>query len=174
MRFALGILTHTPLWVFALLAYLVWQGLLSLRPRTMQIWRLMIVPGVFIVMGLSRIALRPDDGLWPLLSWLAGAIVFAPLGLSTSPRLLAVDREHGRIIRAGSKIPLIRNIVVFLLQYAVAVTAALDPHGHAAVALTGRAISGASAGYFIGWITALLRHYRNSPQDEASRASASQ
>src|SRR5436305_877160 len=97
MRFALGILTHTPLWVFALLVYLVWQGILSLRPRTMPIWRLMIVPAVFIAMGLSRIALHPDDGPWPLLSWLAGAIVFSPLGLTTGPKLLAVDREHGRI-----------------------------------------------------------------------------
>jgi hypothetical protein len=52
--------------------------------------------------------------------------------------------------------------------------AALDPHGHAAVTLTGRAISGASAGYFIGWVIALLRRYRSSQQDEASRASASQ
>ena len=80
MRFALGILTHTPLWVFVLLAYLVWQGILSLRPRTMPIWRLMIVPAVFIVMGLSRIALRPEDGMWPLLSWLVGAMLCAPLG----------------------------------------------------------------------------------------------
>jgi uncharacterized protein DUF6622 len=165
MRFALGILTHTPLWVFVLLAYLVWQGILSLRPRTMPIWRLMIVPAVFIVMGLSRIALRPEDGMWPLLSWLAGAMLCAPLGLTTGPRLLAVDRKNGHVTRAGSKIPLARNIIVFLLQYAIAVTAALDPHGHAAVALIGRAISGACAGYFIGWIIALLRHYRNRPED---------
>jgi len=27
------ILTNTPLWVFALLAYLIWQGSQSLRPR---------------------------------------------------------------------------------------------------------------------------------------------
>ena len=80
------------------------------------------------------------------------------------PRLLAVDRKNGRVTRTGSKIPLARNITVFLLQYAIAVTAAVDPHGHAAVALIGRAISGACAGYFIGWVIALLRHYRNSPE----------
>jgi hypothetical protein len=167
MRFALGILTHTPLWAYLLLAYLVWQGIRAQRPRDQPIWRLMIVPAIFIIMGLSRIALRPEDGLWLLLSWLAGAILFAPLGLTTGPRLLAVDRNNARVTRAGSKIPLVRNIVVFLLQYAIAVTAALDPHNHAAAALIGRAISGASAGYFIGWVIALLRRYRNSPQDAA-------
>ena len=96
-----------------------------------------------------------------------GGVLLAPLGLTTGPRLLVVDRKNARVARAGSKIPLVRNIVVFLLQYAVAVTAALDPHAHAATALIGRAISGASAGYFIGWVIALLRRYRSSPQHEA-------
>ena len=145
MRFALGILTHTPLWVFALLAYLVWQGIRSLRPRTTPIWRLLIVPAVFIAMGLSRIVSGSETGPWPLLTWLGAAAVFAPLGLATPTRLIGVDRQNWLVTRAGSAIPLIRNIVVFLLQYAVAVTAALDPHGHTAVALGGRAISGASA-----------------------------
>jgi hypothetical protein len=163
MRFAIGILTHTPLWAWAILAYLIWQGLQATKPRSTSIWRLMIVPAVFIAMGLSRIALRPDDGWWPLLAWLAGALVFTPLGLTRRPKLLAVDRKNMRVTRAGSKTPLVRNIVVFLLQYAVAVTAALDPHSGAA--LVGRVISGASAGYFIGWIISLLRQYRNSPKD---------
>jgi hypothetical protein len=168
MRFALGVLTHTPLWVYLLLAYLVWQGILSLRPRNLSIWRLMIVPAVFIIMGLSRIALGSEDGLWPLLSWLTGAVLLARLGLTTGPRLLVVDRTNARVTRAGSKLPLARNIVVFLLQYGVAVTAALDPHSHAATALVGRAISGASAGYFIGWVVALLRrYYRSTPENEA-------
>ena len=84
MRFALGILTHTPLWVFALLAYLVWQGIRSLRPRTTPIWRLLIVPAVFIAMGLSRIVSGSETGPWPLLTWLGAAqmivtpIVFYP------------------------------------------------------------------------------------------------
>jgi hypothetical protein len=162
MQFVIGIISHTPLWAWAVLVYLIWQGLQATKPRSTSIWRLMIVPAVFIVMGLSRIALRPGDGTWPLLAWLAGAIVFLPLGLLRQPKLLAVDRQNMRVTRAGSKAPLIRNIVVFLLQYAVAVTAALDPHSNAA--LIGRAVSGASAGYFIGWIISLLRQYRNSPQ----------
>jgi hypothetical protein len=35
----------------------------------------------------------------------------------------------------------------------------LEPH--AAVAIIGHAVSGASAGYFSGWAAALLRGYRN-------------
>src|SRR3954466_6948258 len=107
MNFAIGVITHTPLWAWAILAYLIWQGLQATRPRTTSIWRLMIVPAVFIVMGLSRIALRPDDPWGPLAGWLPGAAVFLPLGLLRRQTLLAVDRKNMRVTRPGSKTPLI-------------------------------------------------------------------
>jgi len=44
MQVAIRILANTPVWAFALLAYLIWQGWQSLRPRTLPIWRLLIVP----------------------------------------------------------------------------------------------------------------------------------
>jgi hypothetical protein len=158
MRYVLGILTHTPPWVFLLFAYLVWQGIRALRPRTQPIWRLMVVPLIFIVWGLSRIGLRHDN-VWPLLAWLMAAIVMAPLAFVTGPRLLAVDRSKGLVTRAGSAVPLVRNVTVFVLQYSVAVMAVLQLDGHAAVAIVGRAVSGATAGYFLGWALALLRRY---------------
>lgn len=54
MQTAIGILVHTPIWVLPLLAYLVWQGLRSLRPRTQPLWRMLIVPLVLFLMDLSR------------------------------------------------------------------------------------------------------------------------
>ena len=57
----------------------------------------------------------------------------APLAFLTGPRLLAVDRGKGLVTRAGSALPLIRNVTVFALQYGVAVMAALQLDGHAAV-----------------------------------------
>ena len=60
------ILTNTPLWVFALLAYLIWQGSQSLRPSTRPIWRMLIVPLVFFLMGLSRLVTARDGGIEPL------------------------------------------------------------------------------------------------------------
>jgi hypothetical protein len=50
---------------------------------------------------------------------------------------------------------------MFLLQYAIAVAAALHLDSHIAVAIIGRAISGATAGYFAGRTVSLLRSYRN-------------
>ena len=161
MQVALRILVNTPLWVFALLAYLIWQGWQAWRPRTQPIWRMLIVPLVFLLMGLSRLVLARGNGLEPLLTWFVTAILFASLALFRGPQFLAVDKARGEVTRPGSAGPLIRNITVFSLQYAVAVATAVKLEPHAAVAIIGHAVSGASAGYFSGWAAALLRSYRN-------------
>ena len=126
MKFAWQILTHTPIWVFPLLAYLVWLGIKAMRPRTVTIWRSLIVPAVFIVWGLSRLLSRQDI-VWPLAAWLGAAAVLLVVGLLTA-RPIELDHTTGEIKRPGSVIPLIRNITVFALQYTVAVIAAVDPH----------------------------------------------
>ena len=161
MLVATRILANTPLWVFALLAYLIWQGSQSLRPRTQPIWRMLIVPLVFFLMGLSRLVTARDGGIEPLLAGLVAALLFASLAIARAPRLLAVDRKSGTVTRPGSANPLARNITVFVLQYAVAVATAMKLEPHAAVAIIGHAVSGASAGYFSGRAVALMRRYRN-------------
>jgi putative effector of murein hydrolase LrgA (UPF0299 family) len=57
-------------------------------------------------------------------------------------------------------LPLIRNLSVFLLQYAVAVATAMKLGSGAAVPLIGQLVSGACAGYFLGWTVGLIRRYR--------------
>jgi hypothetical protein len=86
--------------------------------------------------------------------------VFATLALYTGPRSVTVDGETGRILRPGSVVPLVRNITVFVLQYAVAVVTAMKLDSSGEVAMAGQLVSGACAGYFLGWTIALLRSYR--------------
>jgi hypothetical protein len=157
MKFAWQILTHTPLWAFALLAFLIWQGIKAMRPRTVTIWRSLIVPAVFIVWGLSRLLSRQEyAGL--LAAWLGAAVVLLAVGVLTA-RPFELDHASGEIKRPGSVLPLIRNVTVFVLQYAVAVIAAIDPGDATTAAIVGRAISGATTGYFLGRTVALLRQY---------------
>ncbi|MEH2613264.1 DUF6622 family protein [Bradyrhizobium sp. AZCC 1693] len=166
MHIAFRILANTPIWVFALLAYLIWQGRQARRPRTQAIWRMLIVPLAFFLMGLSRPVLAHDHGLEPLMAWLVAATLFGALALWHDPKLLAVDKARGMVTRPGSAGPLIRNVTVFSLQYGVAVATAMKLEPHAAVAIIGHAVSGASAGYFSGWAAALLRRYRNFDRNE--------
>jgi hypothetical protein len=133
---------------------------------------MLIVPLVFFLMGVSRLVTARDRGIEPLLAWLVAAVLFALLALSLRPKLLAVDRKSGTVTRPGSATPLARNVTVFVLQYAVAVATAMKLEPHAAVAIIGHAVSGASAGYFSGRAVALVRRYRNFDADENSGARA--
>lgn len=159
MQTAIAILAHTPPWVFALLALLIWQGCTALRPRSQPLARMLIIPAVFFLMGLSRLVLGGKSiGLVSV--WMAAAAVFAAVALYTGPRSVTVDGATGRILRPGSVIPLVRNLTVFALQYAVAVVTAMKLQAAWEVAMAGQAVSGACAGYFLGWTIALLRGYR--------------
>jgi hypothetical protein len=158
MQFAFSVLTHTPLWVLALFAYLAWQGIKAMQSRTTSIWRALIVPAVFIVLGVSRIGLGHQDSVWPLVAWMVAALALTPVGL-LMPRPFEVNHASGEIVRPGSVFPLIRNMTVFALQYTVATILAVDPDGGTTAAVTSRAISGATAGYFIGSTIGLLREY---------------
>jgi hypothetical protein len=158
MQFVVGIITHTPLWAWILLAYLVWQGIKAMQPQTTTIWRALIVPAIFIAWGLSRLGFGQQTGIAPLAAWIAAALALLPVGVLT-PRPFEVDHTTGQIRRPGSIFALIRNIVVFVAQYTVAVIAAIHADDRAMAALVGRAVSGATAGYFIGSTVALLRQY---------------
>jgi hypothetical protein len=83
MKFAWQILIHTPIWVFPLFGYLVWLGIKAMQPRTVTIWRSLIVPAVFIVWGLSRLFARQDYA-WPLVAWLGAAAGLVVVGLLTA------------------------------------------------------------------------------------------
>ena len=119
MNFALGIIKHTPLWVWPLLAYLIWQGIKAMGPRTTTIWRALIVPAVFIVWGLSRLGFGQQGSAAPLVAWIAAALLFLPVGILT-PRPFEVDHDTGLIKRPGSVFPLIRNITVFATTHTAA------------------------------------------------------
>jgi hypothetical protein len=169
MTFVVQMLAYTPPYVFVLLAYLVWQGLLSLRTRRRMVWRMLIVPGLFTATGLLLPVLRPSGGTLPIVAWLVGMAAFVPLGLVTGPRLLAVDRQSGWVTLAGSPVPLVRNLLIFAAQYGIAVALFRHPEAQTGLAVAGHTVSGTSVGYFIGWTIAFRRRYRTT-EDAARRA----
>jgi hypothetical protein len=153
-------LAHTPVYVCVLFAYLVWQGVLSLRTRRRAMWRMLIVPGLFIATGLLLLVPRPSSGTLPVVAWLLGLVAFVPLGLVTGPRVVAVDRGRGWVTRAGSPVPLVRNLLVFAAQYGIAVAVFRHPEAQAILAVAAHRVSGTSVGYFIGWTIAFRHRYR--------------
>jgi hypothetical protein len=159
MNLIFRIIAGTPLWVWLLLAFLVWQGMKATRPQTITIWRALLLPVTFTILGLSRIDINQQVTIWPLVAWAVCGLALLPVGIH-NPRPLEIDRATGRIFRQGSVFPLIRNIVVFALLYAAAVWAAMHADRLTIETIITRAVSGGTSGYFIGSAFALLREYR--------------
>ena len=166
---ALKVLAKTPVWVWALLAFLVWQGVRRLRPGVSALERIALVPVAFITWGLVGLAQQP----WPLLArlgiWSAGAALGGLLSLASAPGARAVDRRRRLVALPGSPAALVRNLVIFGLHYGLRVAAALYPRHSAVLIPMDIAVSGASAGYFAGWGALLLRDYARSPEPQAAR-----
>ncbi len=151
------ILSKTPLWVFALFALLIWLGVCQLSVRWVSIHRVWLTPIVFIVWGLSGLVLRNTGSMAALLPWLAAAIVGTLIGLSRR-NTLEIDRARSRVMRPGSALPLLRNVVVFSAHYVLNVAAAFHPGQHS-IMQADMAVSGLFAGYFVGWLSRFSQHY---------------
>ncbi len=160
LAYATGILSHTPLWVWALLAVLIWLGSRGLKRRRMALRHAALVPAVFILWGLSGLAARPFDAAIIAAWWLGGLVPGIALGLATGPRLLGVDTARRAVDLPASGWPLARNLIVFFAHYALNVATAILTTHKTILLQADITVSGASAGYFIGWFVALLQRYR--------------
>ena len=164
MAMAFGILRGTPWWVFLLAAVLVWLGLRSLRPRVTTVVRVLMTPAVFIAWGLTSLTAGGGSSSLRVLVWLLTAMAGVAIAILTV-RLqdLLVDRAHGRVLVPASLLPLVRNLVVFSAKYALAVAAVIHPEARGPIMLWDAAVSGVSAGYFLGWAVRFALAYRTAP-----------
>jgi len=170
MEFALEIVTHTPWWVFALLAYVIWMGVKGLRPRTLPLARMFITPVVFIVWGVLGAAGRHLPPGLNAAAWIGGAVLGVIPGALTSPRRIELDRALNLVHVEGSPFPLVRNLTIFGLRYGLAVAAAISHGDDLGLAVVATAVSGLSAGYFVGWSGMFWRRLARAPAIPAQAA----
>ena len=51
----LNILTHTPIWVYMVFCYLIFIGIKSLKERRTELYRVFIIPAIFLFLFLKRL-----------------------------------------------------------------------------------------------------------------------
>lgn len=164
----LEILRATPIWVFALFAFLMYMGAQRLRSRRSDMRRLWIAPAVFIVWGLSGLGGRPDAFAVTLACWLSGAVIGALIGRVLEP-LPQIDWAQRQVLQPASAIPLLRNVTLFATHYVLHVGAFFAP-ASAHLLRWDAAVSGLGAGYFAGWAIGLLRGRAAAPSETAADA----
>lgn len=154
------IVSHTPLWVFAIFAYMLMRTLRATKERTASIAGLLAIPVLFVLWGVSGLFTRHHVTVPIVAIWLALAAFGAALtGWIGRPTVLEVDRDNGRLRLAGSWGPFFRVMFVFTAKYTLGVLMAIRPDIGKPLAFADAAVSGFSAGYFLFFAIALYRAY---------------
>nr|WP_308495375.1 DUF6622 family protein [Duganella aceris] len=121
------IISHTPVYVWALLAFLLYRGYLASRDRDITLQKMAIIPGVMLVLALSGLnghgAL--GAGVWGV--WAIGVLAGMALIWRMTNGDIAIDRAAGTIHQRGSWMPLAMMMAIFLTKYTVAVASAMHP-----------------------------------------------
>lgn len=162
----LQILIHTPKWVFALFALLVFLGIQQLAPSRPSLTRITLLP--LAMVGLSVYGVVSSLGDQPMA--LAG-FALAALGMATLvllrplPAAVSYDASTQRFSLPGSAVPLALMMGIFCTKYGVGVALAMQPalaHQMAVASAIG-ILYGAFSGLFAArsmrlWKLALQAH----------------
>jgi hypothetical protein len=167
------IIGGAPWWAFPLLALLVVLGLQATRSRTVRWQLLVIAPAVFIAWGIARLVARSAANPLYLADWSAAAACGIALAMATRhSNGIRVDRNRGVVHIAGSWLPLVRYMLIFLAKYALAAATALVPSHGFEFTLADIAVSGVMAGYFSTQLIQLLRTYWLAPNADLRAATS--
>ena len=149
-----ALLTHTPLWVWAILALLIQRGVASARPHSITLPRLLLLPLVFTVLG--ALGLPHNGALLPLAlaAAAAGVLIGAAAGraLFAGQSGYAWDAQSGQLHCPGSWRMLACSLAAFVLKFGMGMAAGRQPEllaGTGGALLTG-AVSGATGGLLWG------------------------
>jgi len=158
MDYLSGIIVHTPLWVWALLIYLLVRGIKARQPATVKLEKLLIVPAIFLVWDLyDLIAFRPPTvGTWAM--WVLGLLAGAAIGyMLINPQHIQPGNESRSLQRPGDYTVLPMMMIAFLTKYAFGVLTAISPTTMTQPGLSGLAI--VSGGVFAGTFMGKFIHY---------------
>ena len=169
------IFSHTPLYVWAILGFLVYRGVLASRAREVSLRKLCVIPLVMLALSLSGV--QGSFGLAGVapFAWAVGALAGASLAwMLTDARKIVAIPERASVQRSGSWMPLILMMSIFCMKYAVAVTLAIAPaYAHATSFIVPVCLAyGCFSGIFLGGLLRTVAVYRQAhmtsgPQEAA-------
>ncbi len=157
------LISNTPVWVWALLVFLVARGVAAMKPGETSLTKLSIVPTLFIAWGVAAISHRFGNAWEAWGEWSMGIAAGIGLGWMLLRRAtLTLNPSTGKLWRSAdySLLPLL--LVTFAVKYgfecALSVSPALSADGgfRAAYLL----LSGGFTGIFIGKYLRYLRASR--------------
>jgi hypothetical protein len=120
----IGILTHTPLYVWAIFAFIAFLGYQRTKDRTVQLWRLLLLPVIMVVLSVSGMI---GAGASVLPAILAGIAVGGVSGWLLEREGATRRLPGGRVWLRGEWWSLVQVLSIFVVHYSLAVTGAINP-----------------------------------------------
>ena len=122
------ILARTPIWVWALLAALLWLGLSQTVNRTASLKRITVMPLVMIGLSLFGTVSVFGSDAQLLLAWLVAGALMATLMLQKAPNAaIRYDASSRLFTLPGSWVPLALILGIFVTKYVVGFMTAMQP-----------------------------------------------
>jgi hypothetical protein len=147
------IITHTPIWVWALLALLVYFGYQQTKSRTIGLRRAAIIPVILTALSIYGTLSAFGSSPLAILAWLAAATALATtVMLLPVPSGTRFDSQTRQLHIIGSWVPMALIMGIFVTKYVVGVALSMHPELAQKVifALTFSSLYGAFSGVFIG------------------------
>ncbi|RYZ01671.1 MAG: hypothetical protein EOO24_14885 [Comamonadaceae bacterium] len=149
----LQIISHTPRWVFAVFALLLWLGGRQLVAGSLSLTRVALMPVAMTGLSIYGVFSAFGDSPMALACWAIAAVAAAALVLERAlPASTRFDADTRTFHVAGSAVPLMLMMGIFFTKYVVGVQIALHPelaHHHNFTLAIGT-LYGAFSGIFAG------------------------
>jgi len=159
------IISHTPVYVWALLAFLVYRGVLAASDREISLRKLFIIP--VVMLGISLAGMNGHGvlgaGVWGV--WLTGMLATVLVVWAMDKGEITVDRAAGTVLQRGSWTPLVLMIAIFATKYTVAVMSAMHPELQRQMmfVVTVSGLFGVFNGVFVGRLLRCVAAYLRQP-----------
>lgn len=173
------ILIHTPVYVWAILAFLIHRGVVASKNRVVRYRSVFIVPGIMLALGMNSVASGFGMGSTAGAAWLTGILAGAVLTWALTAGAVAshgtahvVDRAAGTVWQRGSWVPMALMMAVFCCKYVVGASLAMQPalRGDPRFAIPACLVFGLFNGIFIGRLLRTVAAWHNAPAKGAAAA----
>ncbi|MBX7067611.1 MAG: hypothetical protein K1X28_10315 [Parachlamydiales bacterium] len=154
-------LTNIPAWIFFLFVILVIIGMRAATPRTMSIYRLLVLPLIFMIWNLAWLFERVHEqfSLFPL--WFLGIVGGSVLGWqSVVSWKIKADRKNKTVTLPGTWSVLVLILLVFAVRSFFVYSYETHPKQVEEYYIYDSLLSGIFTGIFIGRAYDLYTKYK--------------
>lgn len=153
----MNLITHTPIWVWGILVYLLYVGIQALKPRVITLQKLIFLPLALIALK-YKLFVSPEAWIYVLA--LAVGITAGVLKVRKSKIQIFKDKKH--ILIPGSSSLIIVLVGIFVMKYYFGYLQASDPAEYTRQHVWELGLSGLLSGYFTGQrANYLYRYFKN-------------